>query len=276
MDEIKWIYPCGSGWEYCDDGFCGRYNQLKEDHRRPAVEMSDEWLETTGKKWKPKSITKQFERLTTTKRRSCGTPKPEYETCAISDLERLINAGKKFGTIYADPPWRYENQLTRAATDKHYKGMTVKEIATLPISQLTLNKAHLHLWTTNAFLFDCPEIMEEWGFKYKGVFVWCKGAVEHSKLKPQMGIGNYWRVSHEFMILGVKGEQTFFDKSQVSWMLEKRGQHSRKPESVAEIIEKVSSGPYLELFGRRVRDNWTVWGNEIEKDLFNKAAFKNI
>ncbi len=38
-----------------------------------------------------------------------------------------------------------------------------------------------------------------------------------------------------------------------------------KPEEVATIVEEVSPGPYLELFGRRTRKNWTVWGNEIER-----------
>lgn len=181
------------------------------------------------------------------------------ETCTIKDLE-VCN--KKFGTIYADPPWKYDNQGTRAATDSHYSTMTPEEIASLPIARLTEDKAHLHLWTTNAFLFECPEILKAWGFEYKGVFIWAK---------TQMGIGNYWRVSHEFLILGVKGRLTFYDKNFKSWVELKRGKHSQKPEEIAEIIEKVSPGPYLELFARRTRKNWAVWGNEIERGLFSQT-----
>lgn len=195
-------------------------------------------------------------------------PKPDksaFETCANSDLERLIKAGKKFGTIYADPPWKYSNQATRAATDNHYQTLTPEEIAALPIQEIVKDQAHLHLWTTNAFLFECPKILEAWGFEYKGVFVW---------VKNQMGIGNYWRVSHEFMILGVRGGLRFFDNSQMSWVLTNRTKHSTKPEIVANTIEKISPGPYLELFGRQTRENWTVWGDEIEKTLFNEAAFE--
>jgi len=196
-----------------------------------------------------------------------GVEKPNnFETCAISDLQRLIDGDKKFGTIYADPPWKYSNQTTRASTDNHYETMIPDEIAKIPISQLTEDKAHLHLWTTNAFLFECPKILEAWGFEYKGVFIWCKN---------QIGIGNYWRVSHEFLILGIKGNLTFYDKSQKSWLLTDRTKHSVKPDIVAETIEKVSPGPYLELFARRSRQNWTVWGNEIERTLFNEQAFKD-
>ena len=186
------------------------------------------------------------------------------KTCAVEDLDRLIKSGKKFPTIYADPPWKYSNQGTRSATNNHYDTMTVQELTELPISKLVEENAHLHLWTTNAFLFDAKKIIEAWGFEYKSCFVW---------VKPQMGIGNYWRVSHEFMFFGIKGKQPFLNRAQKSWKEINRTKHSQKPEEVARAIELVSPAPYLELFGRRVREGWTVWGNEIERDLFNEEAF---
>ena len=91
---------------------------------------------------------------------------PLFGTCTTRELEVLIARGMKFGTVYADPPWLYENQGTRAATSNHYGGMTIEEIAALPIAQLATENAHLHLWTTNAFLFDCKTIIEVWGFEY--------------------------------------------------------------------------------------------------------------
>ena len=187
------------------------------------------------------------------------------DTCAISDLKNLINNNKKFSTIYADPPWQYSNQATRSSTDNHYKTMTVEDISNLPVPELTTENAHLHLWTTNAFLFEAKQIIEAWGFEYKSCFVW---------VKPQMGIGNYWRVSHEFMLFGLKGKQPFMDRGQMSWRQIDRTKHSKKPEDVAQIIELVSPGPYLELFGRQTRENWTVWGNEIRRTLFNESAFE--
>jgi N6-adenosine-specific RNA methylase IME4 len=192
------------------------------------------------------------------------TERDSFDTCATSDLQKLIDSGKKFSTVYADPPWQYSNQGTRAATNNHYETMTISDIAALPIASLVADNAHLHLWTTNAFLFDAKSIMEAWGFQYKSCFIW---------VKPQMGIGNYWRVSHEFMLLGVRGSCPFMDRSQMSWAAIDRTKHSAKPEVVAQKIEKTSPGPYLELFGRQTREGWTVWGNEIEKTLFNEAAF---
>jgi len=211
--------------------------------------------------WQANTIRQMYKRQTGMGTNVPKIPKSSYETCTIDDLHKLIDANKTFSTIYADPPWAYDNQGTRAATSRHYLSLSPDKIAQLPINQLTNEKAHLHLWTTNAFLFECPKIIEAWGFEYKGAFIW---------VKPQMGIGNYWRVSHEFLLLGIKGSLTFQDKKQKSWLELRRGKHSQKPEEIADIIEKVSPGPYLELFGRRERKNWTVWGNQIPKQAFLK------
>lgn len=38
--------------------------------------------------------------------------------------------------------------------------------------------------------------------------------------------------------------------------------HSAKPEGAMDLIEQASPGPYVELFSRRHRLGWDVWGNE--------------
>lgn len=183
----------------------------------------------------------------------------QADGCTVDDLHTLIRSGRKFSCIYADPPWRYGNQGTRAATDNHYPTMTVEEIAALPIADLAAENAHLHLWTTNGFLFDCPAIFEAWGFTYSSCLVWCK---------PQMGLGNYWRLSHEFMLLAIRGDLPFRDRSIRSWQEIPRGRHSAKPERIRELVQRVSPGPYLELFGRQAIGGWAVWGNQVSRDLF--------
>lgn len=192
--------------------------------------------------------------------------------CTVDSLHAAIAAGQKFGCIYADPPWRYDNQGTRAATRNHYAeqkdenpadGMTVEQICALPVRELAADDAHLHMWTTNAFLFDAPRIFEAWGFEFRSSFVW---------VKPQIGIGNYWRNSHEFLLTAIRGDaKRFNDRGLQSWLQCDRGAHSAKPEQVRAMIERASHGPYLELFGRRVAEGWAVWGNQIESSLFSAA-----
>lgn len=179
---------------------------------------------------------------------------PESEDgSVVDDLTNLEQ--RKFGTIYADPPWQYGNQGTRASTGNHYNTMTLDDICNMPIESLAADDAHLHLWTTNAFLFDAKRVMDAWGFEYRSVFVW---------VKPQMGIGNYWRVSHEFLLLGIRGNaKRFNEHNHMSWGEFDRSKHSAKPEQIRQTIEKVSNGPYLELFGRKQVHGWTVFGNQV-------------
>jgi N6-adenosine-specific RNA methylase IME4 len=187
---------------------------------------------------------------------------PAGPGCTLADIQTLVDAGEVFGTVYADPPWRYGNQGTRAATDNHYPTMTPEQVAALPVGDLAADDAHLHLWTTNAFLFECPRIMKAWDFTYKSVFVWCK---------PEMGIGNYWRVSHEFLLFGVRGKASFRDRGLKSWAALSRGGHSGKPEQVRHWIERASPPQRLELFGRRAVKGWTVWGDEVSRDVFTQG-----
>jgi N6-adenosine-specific RNA methylase IME4 len=184
----------------------------------------------------------------------------DEDACTVDDLRVLIDSGRRFRCIYADPPWQYGNQGTRAATGNHYGGMTVDELMELPIKELADDNAHLHFWTTNAFLFDSLRIMDAWGFEYKSCFIW---------VKPQMGLGNYWRVSHEFMLFGLRGKCPFNSRSEMSWGEYPRTIHSAKPEEIRKKIESVSNGPYLELFGRRPTRGWMVWGNQIARDMLD-------
>jgi len=173
------------------------------------------------------------------------------------ELTTLIENGQKFACIYADPPWSYSNQGTRAATDNHYSTMSIDQIAALPIRSLVADRAHLWLWTTNAFLFECPKLFDAWGFEFKSSYVWAK---------PQLGLGNYLRNSHELLLLATRGGLTAAARNVRSWDVLGRGRHSAKPEQVrARVIEKISPPPRLELFGRREVAGWTVFGNQIEQ-----------
>jgi N6-adenosine-specific RNA methylase IME4 len=139
--------------------------------------------------------------------------------------------------------------------------MTVDELCALPVRDIVADDAHLHLWTTNAFLFECPRIFAAWGFEFRSSFIW---------VKTQMGIGNYWRNSHEFMLTAIRGDaKRFNDRSLMSWLECDRGLHSAKPEQVRHFIERASPGPYLEMFARSGAPNWTVWGNQIPGNLLD-------
>lgn len=174
----------------------------------------------------------------------------------VDNLDELVKRGCKFKTIMADPPWPYQNQGTRAATSNHYPTMSLEEIRSEPVTELAAKNCHLHLWTTTSFLPAALELLEVWKFEFKSQFIWAK---------PTLGLGNYWRVAHEILLLGVRGHQSFLINNQRSWLEEKRTKHSAKPPVVRKIIERVSPAPYLEMYGRQApaSKKWTVYGNQI-------------
>lgn len=231
----------------------------------PAAEADAllDWAEETiPEKGKPRS-TRELRAEVHRRRPQLGAL-PNETTCTIADLYEAMAQGRRWGCIYADPPWLYDNQGTRAATGNHYRGLTVEELCDLPVSQLAADDAHLHLWTTNGFLFDAPRIFAAWGFEFRSSFVW---------VKKDIGIGNYWRNSHEFLLTAIRGNaKRFNDHSLQSWLECGRGEHSAKPEKVREMIERASPGPYLELFARQKAALWDAWGNQIERNLFNQGV----
>jgi N6-adenosine-specific RNA methylase IME4 len=178
-----------------------------------------------------------------------------------------VPAGQ-FATIVADPPWRYGNTSTRGAAEDHYPTMTIEELCGLSIaSERAADQAHLYLWTTAGHLPEAFSVMTAWGFTYKTYLVW---------VKPQMGMGNYFRVSTELVLFGVKGAMRTRDMGLVNWFKVKRGKHSAKPLAFYDLVAKASPGPYLEMFARcsadgrlpgtcpcsKCRLGWEAWGNQ--------------
>jgi N6-adenosine-specific RNA methylase IME4 len=172
-----------------------------------------------------------------------------------------------FGTILADPPWRFLNRTGKMAPEhrrlSRYGTMSVDEIAALPVSALAAPVAHLYLWVPNAMLPEGLQVLSAWGFQYKSNIVWHK--LRKDGGSDGRGVGFYFRNVTELILFGVRGKNARTlppGRRQVNYLGTRKREHSRKPDEQYEIIEACSRGPYLELFGRGVRDGWVTWGNE--------------
>ena len=184
------------------------------------------------------------------------------EQATIDQLKKL-GTYQKFKTIYADPPWS-KNQKGKLGAIQHYDLMTLTRIKQMPIQHLTADDALLFLWVTPGLMKEGIEVIESWGFKYVDEMVWDK---------YYLGLGQRVRHTHEPLLLGVKGKPPILCKNQASLVRAVRQDHSHKPEEFFPIIERMSEPPCLELFSRRqpttyCRDNWCVWGNEIDSDIY--------
>ena len=176
----------------------------------------------------------------------------------------------KFGTILIDPPWRFRNRAGKIAPEhkrlNRYHTMSFEEIRDLPIFHVAAEQSHLYLWVPNALLEQGMTLMQHWGFTYKTYLVWCK--TRKDGLPNRGGVGFYFRNVTEMVLFGSKGELRTLEpgRSQENIIFSPRTRHSRKPEKLYRIIEACSPGPYLELFARSRRDNWTQWGDELDRE----------
>jgi len=118
--------------------------------------------------------------------------------------------------------------------------------------------------------------MRAWGFTYKSNIVWHK--VRKDGGSDGRGVGFYFRNVTELILFGVRGKAVRTlppGRTQVNLIATRKREHSRKPDELYNLIEGCSWGPYLELFARTRRDNWTIWGNEAPEDAdrFNGRTY---
>lgn len=187
----------------------------------------------------------------------------------VDDLIDFAN-GQKFSTIYADPPWRFENRTGKVAPENkklnRYETMELEDIMKLPVSEVAASKCHLYLWVPNALLPEGLEVMKAWGFEYKTNLIWEK--VRKDGGPDGRGVGFYFRNVTEVLLFGVRGDKNRTlapARSQVNLIRTMKREHSRKPDEMVSLIERCSPGPYLEMFARGDREGWAMWGNQANE-----------
>lgn len=192
------------------------------------------------------------------------------DTSARDDLNRFLG-DDSFATVMADPPWRFTNRTGKVAPEHkrlaRYPTMSLEEICSLPVADHLKPTAHCYLWVPNALLPDGLAVLKAWGFDYKSNIVWHK--IRKDGGSDGRGVGFYFRNVTELLLFGTRGKNARtlkLGRTQVNLIPARKREHSRKPDEQYDLIEGCSPGPYLELFGRGMRKNWTVWGNQADAD----------
>jgi len=172
--------------------------------------------------------------------------------------------GKKYKVVYADPPWKYDFEISRwkKLTD-NYEVMELEDIKKLPVERIVDNKGCvLFLWATAPKLREALEVMDAWGFEYKTHCIWHKVRND--------GLGYWFRGQHELLLVGVKGKYKVPNNKDIisSVIFHKKTKHSKKPIKFYRIIEQMLGDvPRIELFAREHFEGWDVWGNEIPNTI---------
>jgi N6-adenosine-specific RNA methylase IME4 len=162
----------------------------------------------------------------------------------------------------ADCPWLYgQAQPSGSSSSRHYKPMPIAELCALPVKAHMTRDAVLGFWVPAPLLLDSPgpqDVIKAWGFTYKNLIVW-------DKVK---GAGGFYTEGNvELFLICTRGACTPDVPRELprSVYVERKTEHSAKPDWFRQYLQKHwTTGPYLELFGRKPAAGWTVFGDDAK------------
>lgn len=183
----------------------------------------------------------------------------------------IYNTNNKYGIIYTDPPWNVKKILRKCRPNQKenldYPTMSIEDIKNTHdyvFNNLCENKHNVFMWSTDRYLRQCEDMMNELSYKVHTRFVWDK----------ENGIASAFtvRFSHEYLIW-------FFKKGCIirpckemqgkyaTVIREKSTYHSHKPKFVYDMLNNMFPDiPKLELFARNTHAGFDCWGDEMKVD----------
>ena len=158
-----------------------------------------------------------------------------------------------FQVLVIDPPWPYVNRQDDPSHQSTvpYQTMTIEELKGLTIPHAS--DAILWLWTTNTFLREAFTLLDSWGFIYRTMLTWVKNSV---------GLGDWLGGQTEHCLLATKGNYKIFRNNESTAIHAPRQGHSVKPDAFYAMVEGLCPGQRIDMFGRKERTGWTIWGAE--------------
>jgi N6-adenosine-specific RNA methylase IME4 len=174
----------------------------------------------------------------------------------------------KYKVALADPCWPFATYSVKGkgrSQEAYYDTLPVSAIAALPVKEMMADDSVLLLWVPKPMLQRAFEVVEAWGFSYRtNAFTWVKltknsnGAGDLSQAKFHFGLGFWTRANPEQCLLATRGNPKRIGRDVPELIVSPVREHSRKPDEVYDLVERLVAGPYVELFARRHRANWDV------------------
>ncbi len=172
-----------------------------------------------------------------------------------------------FRCIVADPPWQLDTGpevFGGTGESGHdsldYEQMSIDDIKELKVSERAADDSHLYLWTTNKYIEHAYDVARAWGFKPSVLLVWAKAI-------RGVGLGDAYRLTTEFILYARRGSLKEMKICERTWFDWPRGKHSKKPAAFYKLVESMTPAngeeDRLEMFARKERKGWTVWGDEV-------------
>jgi len=156
---------------------------------------------------------------------------------------------RRYRTILADPQWKLP--ATEQLDQARFRSPTnLQELTALPVSPLAEPDAYLWMWCTNVTLKAAYTVLESWEFTPRAPLTW---------IKPCPGLDTHLRSRTEHLILGTRGNAEINNYGQPTWMFAPIHEHRQRSNEEYAVIERLSSGPYLQLFTNSARPGWDTW-----------------
>lgn len=184
----------------------------------------------------------------------------------------LRDMDKKYKIIYADPPWQQSKGGKKSERPNSsgealdYSVISLQEIEGHFISALQyVNKdSVMFMWTIDKYLHEAERMAKSLGYKLHARMIWNKVTGIPAAFTIRYG--------HEYLLYLYRGKFIPVAKEERgkihSVFTEQVKRHSEKPEIAYQIIERLyPETNRLEMYARKKRDGWDVWGNEVESDI---------
>ncbi len=243
-------------------------NSSQSDSMSKRKDKNDDDSPETTKTPSPESDTAEKDEKPKSKKRKQDSSERMRET---NESLRIANNGIKRNIIYLDPPWEYKGGARSGSAENHYSTMSAKDLRELCVDEIAADDCLLLMWITGTQADVALDLIKAWKFKFVSISwaVWVKCDQDGVPSRHQTGI--HTRQQAEFILIAKRGKTKRFMKLDVPWIgnvvLEKREEHSKKPDVFKEMISKLYEDvPRIELFARQSEDlKWDYWGNETDK-----------
>lgn len=171
-------------------------------------------------------------------------------------MPKVKASQNQYRTIVIDPPWPMEKIARDVRPNQFEFDYPVKTIEEIKSFILPAEKSgcHVYLWTTQKFLPIAFDVFETWGVKYECLLTW---------VKPTGMTPYSWMYNTEFVLFGRIGSLPLLKMGKKLSFEAPVTRHSEKPDIFYNLVEEVSPAPRIDIFARKKRENWDVWGNEV-------------
>jgi len=149
--------------------------------------------------------------------------------------------------------------------------MSIEDVKRFPLPPIA-DDALLFLWRVASMQQEALDVIRAWGFELKSEVVWVKttapfeepvdpGVLPAARLK--FGMGRYFRGSHETCLIARRGRAKVRVRDVRSVFFAPVGEHSAKPAVFFTMVERLATGPIVELFARGPRPGWVTLGDQV-------------